>query len=111
MNCNKCERLSPKQPVLLKTQNYSTVYQCPSCGNFVRKTGNYCDKCGQAFDWGFGELLEKHKDDDLFCKIMKYRFVDGLTIPNVAKKVFVSERQVYRIMNKYLEGSKKNELL
>lgn len=103
----KHPRLFPKAPILLKIngdkfRKKPIVYQCPSCGNLVMKTGNYCGKCGQAFDWGFGELLEKHKDDELFCRLIKCRFLKGLTVEQTAQELFISERSVHRIMNKYV---------
>lgn len=93
-------RLYPMQPTLLMETSGKKFYECPSCGNVVRRTGNYCDKCGQRFEWEFCDLLEKYKDEELICQIIKYRFVDGLTVEKVAEKAYTSTRNVYRILAK-----------
>ena len=56
------EKQIPKKPIKLKANEDikigagtwkagTTVYKCPRCDSFISRSSNYCDKCGQAFDW------------------------------------------------------------
>ena len=31
--------------------NGTTIYRCPNCNEFISRTYDYCNKCGQALDW------------------------------------------------------------
>ncbi len=60
--CVALEKQIPKKPIKLKANEDikigagtweagTTVYKCPRCDSFISRSSNYCDKCGQAFDW------------------------------------------------------------
>lgn len=48
------EKQIPKKPGI-PFDSISQEYECPKCPHTVYKTQLYCDKCGQALDWGDGE--------------------------------------------------------
>lgn len=50
------EKQTPKKPADIKTWAYDTFKggKCCACGTNVNSDMNYCNICGQAFDWSFG---------------------------------------------------------
>ena len=58
------EKQIPKKPILNNVTSMLikmgdtewhrdiTQYKCPNCNKNTSKIYNYCDKCGQALDWG-----------------------------------------------------------
>lgn len=44
------EKQTPKEPLI--TDNYHPYYCCPFCKHILNVDQYYCERCGQAIDWG-----------------------------------------------------------